>query len=67
MKAIGGLLVLLGAGSFVLNLLERHFIALSWIDNWGSQVGTAIRIGLIVIGAVLWFMGNRKEPATPGK
>lgn len=67
MKSIGAVLVLLGAGSFVLNMLDRQFVVLSWIDNWGSQVGTAIRIGLIVIGAVLWFMGNsRKETATPG-
>jgi len=67
MKGIGGLLMLLGAGSFVLNMMEREFTIISWIDNWGPTVGTAIRVGLIVVGAVLWFMGNKKETATPGK
>jgi len=66
MKGIGGLLVLLGAGSYVLQMMEREFIVLSWIDNWGPTVGTVIRVGMIVVGAALWFMGNKKESATPG-
>jgi hypothetical protein len=65
MKGIGGLLVLLGAGSFVLNMLDREFTVISWIDNWGPTVGMAIRVGMIVVGAALWFMGNKKETATP--
>ncbi len=65
MKGIGGLLVLLGAGSFVLNMMEREFTLTMWIDNWGPTVGTAIRIGLIVVGAALWFVGNKKESAAP--
>lgn len=65
MKGIGGLLVLLGAGSFVLNMMQREFIVISWIDNWGPTVGMAIRVAMIVVGAVLWFMGNKKETATP--
>lgn len=66
MKGIGGLLVLLGAGSFVLNMLDREFTVISWIDNWGPTVGMAIRVVMIVVGAALWFMGNKKESATPG-
>lgn len=66
MKGLGGLLVLLGAGSFVLNMLDREFTIISWIDNWGPTVGMAIRAGMIVVGAALWFMGNKKESATPG-
>jgi len=65
LKGLGGLLVLLGAGSFVLNMLDREFTIISWIDNWGPTVGMAIRAGMIVVGAALWFMGNKKESATP--
>ncbi len=61
MKSIGGLLVLLGAGSFVLNMMEREFTVISWIDNWGPTVGLAIRIGMIVVGGALWFIGHKKE------
>ena len=53
MQSIGWLLLLLGVGSFVLNWLEREFVLLMWIDNWGPEVGLMIRIGLIVLGAIL--------------
>lgn len=63
MKQIGGLMALLGAGSFVLNMLGREFSLLMWIDNWGPTVGMAIRIGLIVVGGALFFMGSKQESA----
>ncbi|MGQ0383448.1 MAG: hypothetical protein ACT4UP_02005 [Gammaproteobacteria bacterium] len=64
MKGLGGLLVLLGAGSFVLNMMDREFTVISWIDNWGPTAGMAIRVALIVAGAALWFLGNKKEKET---
>lgn len=63
MKQIGGLMVLFGAGSFVLNMLDREFSLLMWIDNWGPTVGMAIRIGLVVVGASLWVMASKNESA----
>lgn len=62
MQGIGGLLVLLGAGSFLLPYLGLQFILVSWIDNWGIGVGNGIRIAMIVVGVILWFMG-RQQPA----
>jgi Na+-transporting NADH:ubiquinone oxidoreductase subunit NqrB len=62
MQGIGGLLVLLGAGSFLLPYLGLQFILVSWIDNWGTAVGNGIRIAMIVVGVILWFMG-RQQPA----
>ena len=63
MKSLGITMVLLGAGSFVLNHLEREFTLLMWIDTWGPTVGIAIRVALIAGGAGLWFAGSRQEPA----
>jgi len=60
MKQIGGLLVLLGAGSFVMHWFDMEFRLLMWIDNWGPAVGLVIRIGLIVVGAALWLAGNKQ-------
>mgnify|MGYP000374458463 FL=1 len=62
MKQIGGLMALLGAGSFVINMLGREFTLLMWIDNWGTTVGTAIRIGLIVVGVGLWVYASKQAP-----
>lgn len=60
MKSLGGLLFLLGVGTFVLNYFNMQFKVLSWIDTWGPQVSLGIRVGLIVVGAALWFMGRKK-------
>lgn len=61
MTNIGGLMILLGAGSFILNMMGRQFTLLMWIDNWGPTVGLAIRIALIVLGAILVFMGMKGD------
>lgn len=70
MKSIGWLLVILGAGSFLLNLFGIEFKYLMWIDNWGVEAGWAIRGALIVAGGVLLFLGMKSgtgaaAPATP--
>jgi len=73
MKSMGWLLVILGAGSFVLNLIGMEFRYLMWIDNWGVEVGWAIRGALILVGGALLFFGMKSEsaaeapvvPATP--
>ncbi|MGI9405962.1 MAG: hypothetical protein ACR2O4_06285 [Hyphomicrobiaceae bacterium] len=58
MQGFGGLLFLLGAGSVVLHFLNMEFRLLSWIDNWGPEIGWAIRAGMIVVGAALWLMSS---------
>lgn len=67
MQAIGGLLVFLGAGSFILNMLGREFALTSWIDTWGQTPGIGIRVAMIVVGAALWFMGRNKGDADAGE
>jgi len=63
MRGLGGLLVLLGAGSFVLKYLGREFSVLTWIDQWGPTTGNAIRGGCIVLGLILWFAGRKRGAA----
>jgi hypothetical protein len=65
MKSIGGLMLLLGLGSFVLHYMEMEFKLLMWVDNWGPETGLGIRIGLIVVGGALWLLGNKREKAVP--
>jgi hypothetical protein len=60
MQGIGGLLVLLGAGSFVLHYINMDFMLVSWVDNWGTGIGNGIRIAMIVVGAILWFLGRQQ-------
>lgn len=65
MKTIGMWMAILGAGSFGLHLVGREFTLLSWVDSWGPQVGMGIRVGMIVIGAALFFVGMKQENAQP--
>jgi hypothetical protein len=68
MQGIGGFLVLMGAGSFVLHFMDMEFRLLSWVDNWGPGIGNGIRIALIVVGGIIWFLGKQeadKQVAPP--
>lgn len=64
MKNIGSLLLLLGIGTIVLNLIGYEFAILFWIDQWGETVGWGIRAAMIIAGGVLFFLGHRAENAT---
>ena len=64
MQGLGGFLVLMGAGSFVLQFMNMEFTLLSWVDNWGVGVGNGIRIAMIVVGAILWLLGRKSETTT---
>jgi hypothetical protein len=59
MRGLGVFLIMLGAGSFVLNLLDREFILLMWIDTWGPTAGITIRISMVVVGIGLLIVGLR--------
>jgi hypothetical protein len=67
MQGIGGLLVLLGAGSFVLHYLNMEFMLVGWVDNWGFGIGNGIRIAMIVVGGIIWFLGKQSadKPENP--
>lgn len=59
MKKFGGYLIFFGIGSMVLNLLDREFILLAWIDFAGPAVAWGIRIALVVGGiAMLCIKGE---------
>lgn len=61
MKGIGSFCFIMGAGSFVLNLIGMEFRLLMWIDLWGPSVGLMIRLGLMAAGAALWLVGMKLE------
>ncbi|PWK52876.1 hypothetical protein [Pleionea mediterranea] len=60
MKSIGIYLVIAGIGSILLNQFGYEFKLLMWIDNWGETIGWLIRGSAIVVGAGLFFIGNKQ-------
>lgn len=61
MKTLGGYLFFFGLGSILLHFANMEFKILSWIENWGPTTGWAIRAALLIVGAVLWFIGRNIE------
>jgi hypothetical protein len=58
MKKFGLYIAIFGLASILLPFFNLQLTILSWVDNWGETVSWAIKIGLIVIGAVLFFLGK---------
>lgn len=54
-------MVFFGAFAIILNFMDRVPTLLAWIYNWGDAVAWSIKIGLIVVGAVLFFMGGSSQ------
>lgn len=61
MKTIGMYMAIAGLVSTVLSFMEMNLSLLVWIDMWGETIGWTIRIGLIVVGAALFFMMPQAE------
>ena len=61
MKKIGGYLAFFGLFAIGLDFFGRVPKLLMWIYNWGETVAWSIKIGLVVVGAILYFMGNNTE------
>lgn len=54
-------MVFFGLFAIVLNFFDRVPSILMWIYEWGEGVAWAIKIGLVVVGAVLFFLGKPEE------
>ncbi len=60
MKKIGGFMAVLGILAIVMNFLDRVPRLLMWIYNWGDTTAWIIKIGLVVVGGALYFLGPKE-------
>jgi hypothetical protein len=58
---IGGFLAISGIISTILYLIDYEVSILSWIDSGGPMLGWVIRIGLIVIGVLMFFLAGKSS------
>ena len=63
MQKIGSFMVLIGLLAVVLNFFNYVPRVLIWIYQWGEGPAWGIKIGLIVLGAILYIAGGKKETA----
>ena len=61
LKNIGSFAVVIGVLALVLNYFDRVPKVLVWIYNWGEGTAMLIKIGLIVVGGILWALGTYLE------
>jgi hypothetical protein len=61
MRSFGFLLLLFGAGSFVLKEMDMEFRLMSWVDKWGTDTGNIIKVAFAVVGLVLIGLSFRKK------
>jgi type II secretory pathway component PulF len=64
MKSIGSTMAFLGVFAIILEFLNRVPTLLMWIYTWGETTAWIIKIAFIVIGGILYFMGNKQEQET---
>ncbi|WP_299111322.1 hypothetical protein [uncultured Winogradskyella sp.] len=65
MRKIGVYAVLIGLALIILPYIGLTIRFLGWIDELGETTAWAIKIGLVVLGAVLFFMGKPEEEELP--
>lgn len=63
MKKIGSLMVFFAVFAIILNFVDAVPRILVWIYSWGETVAWGIKIALIVVGGILWLIGNKQEQA----
>ena len=68
MKNIGTTLMGLGVLAIVLNFINMVPLKLMWIYSWGESTAMMIKIGVIVVGAILYVAGRNsaKKEETNG-
>jgi hypothetical protein len=61
MKQIGSLIGLFGIAAIIFGFMDRVPSLLQWIYKWGDGTAWAIKIGMVVVGGALYFMGRKNE------
>ncbi|VTP94705.1 hypothetical protein [Sphingobacterium daejeonense] len=61
MKSIGSILFIYGLLAIIMNFFNAVPRLLLWIYNWGEGTAWGIKIVFVVVGAVLWIMGNKNK------
>ncbi|HOU84877.1 MAG TPA: hypothetical protein PLE16_14735 [Spirochaetota bacterium] len=60
-SSAGGFLFLLGIASIVMYFIGFVPKILVWIDMWGETIGWAIRIGITVLGGLLFLVSTKMK------
>lgn len=61
MKFLGLFLLIIGLVSLLLPLIGANLLVLNFLDQWGETASWVIRIGITVLGAVLYYTNRHDD------
>jgi hypothetical protein len=61
MRFFGGFIAVVGILAIVLPYVGMNFMFLNWINNWGPGVAWGIKIGIVVVGAIMYIAGKPSD------
>jgi hypothetical protein len=61
LRLIGTALIIIGSVALLLPFGNIDFIFLKWINRWGRDMGWMIRVGILVLGALVYTWSQYKE------
>lgn len=61
MKFIGLFLLLVGLVSLTLEALGANLLVLNWLENFGETGSWAIRIGVTLVGGVIYYLRRHDD------
>ena len=63
MKSLGLLLIIIGAVTIIYGFMDRVPRIMEWIYQNGEGTAWAIKIGIVVVGLILFIIGSRRKAA----
>ncbi len=61
MKFIGLFLLLAGLASLTLELAGANLLALNWLNNFDETGSWAIRIGVTLVGGIIYYLRRHDD------
>jgi hypothetical protein len=59
LRQIGVVSVIFGGLAIFMNIFDYVPKVLNWIYNWGEGTAWGIKIAMVVVGGLLWYMCRR--------
>lgn len=57
----GAVIAIYVVASSIFHIIGYNMRLLVWVDQWGPLAGWIIRVILVVIGGILYFIGRKTE------
>ena len=57
---VGGGVAVFAILSIALRFFGKEIRGFDLFDSWGNEAGIAIRVAMIIVGGLIWFLAKKK-------